>query len=330
MEEFIINLIPAIIAGFIIQVILHEIGHFIGGKVTGWSFLFIQIYRFLIRRTDKGLRLLITNDIGFQCIMYPGSINTKALIYTMGGCITNLLSALMGFILLFTVDVSPLMWLYVWCFSVFGIGLFFVNGRSSIKRVCNDRACYNLLKINSQARLCHNSQLLIAKQLMKGLSYSEIGEEAICLCNDIAKNDIEAYQVVLEYYYYLDMGNYMILEQVLDKVRDKENISTELVHIIEMELIYVKLYLALRLHRKSYINLNDIEKAIKRYGKKGDIHTLRVGTVYKAYLYYVNQINQEAAIIIDSTINDIKKSKYIYEGDKVFCIRQLMHMKGMM
>ena len=58
---------------------------------------------------------------------------------------------------------------------LFAIGIFIMNGTSSIKRLCNDKACYNLLKSNNRARVLHNIQLLIAKQLIKGLCYSEIG-----------------------------------------------------------------------------------------------------------------------------------------------------------
>lgn len=324
-----IHIIPAVLITFLFQVILHEIGHLLGGLFTGWAFLFIHIYRFVIIRSDKGLGVRIVNDIGFQCIMYPKKADADAIPYTMGGCILNFLSAVISFIMLFYAHISSILWLYTWSFFLFAIGIFIMNGTSSIKRLCNDKACYNLLKSNNRARVLHNIQLLIAKQLIKGLCYSEIGDESICFWHGVAMNDIEAYQLILEYYYYLDTDNYMKQDTVLHRIKNREKISKDLRDIMEMELIYGRLYSALRLHIKSYTDIDTIEEALRKHGRRGDIHSLRVFTAYKAYMHFIEESNQEALNLIDSTIDALQKSNYIYEGDKVFCIRQLSNIKNM-
>ena len=133
MKLVIIHLIPAIIICFVIQIILHEIGHLIGGIVSGWKFLCIQIHNIVLHKTNKGLNLKLVKDKGYRCIMYPLSINQNAILYTMGGCIINLLSGILSLILMIIVPLSPIIWLYTWCFLVFGIGMFVMNGTASMK-----------------------------------------------------------------------------------------------------------------------------------------------------------------------------------------------------
>ena len=276
--------------------------------------------------------------------MYPISLNTGGLIYTMGGCIINLLSGISCLVIILTVSMSPLMWLYLWCFSVFGIGLNLMNGISSTERVCNDKACYNLLKEDERTRLCHNGQL-------------------ICLCQDTAKNDIQAYQAILEYYYYLDKNDYTKVGNAINKVSRKENLSKDTLGIVEMELNYVlllseiKLLLNFHLNNKSYnkvydkskvshgnitndkfsheckseshLNLEDIKQSITEHKKGGDVHTLRVITIYETYSCFVAGDMDRAGKILNDGINLIEKTNTVYLGEKKFCINELKKVKRM-
>lgn len=336
MEKVLLNTIPAIFTGFIVQILIHEIGHLIGGIITGWKFLFIQVYRLVLKRTNKGLKFDVVKDRGFKCILYPESIDAKALLYTMGGCIINLVTGAIGLIILILVPMPPVEWLYMWCFSAFGIGMYIVNGRANIKRVCNDKACNNLIKTDHQTSICHNAQLIVAYHLMKGMTYRNIGDEIICLCPEVASNDIEAYQAVLEFYYYLDVGNHLKMGRALNKIRNRDNISEEVADIIEMEFLYVRLLLAIKLNIEKtdsnkasniVFNLNDIEKCIKDHENKGDIHSLRIKAVFKAYRKYMTGAVSEAVEILDKAIKLVERSSYVYEGEKKFSIRQLSYIK---
>lgn len=328
MEKLLIHTVPAILSGFIIQTILHEIGHLIGGLLTGWRLLYLQLYSLVLKKKDKGYTLTVVSNKGFMCIMYPDSVNNKALIYTMGGCIANLLSGIIGVQLLYTVAKESVLWLYIWCFMVFGIGLFLMNGIARVNRVCNDMACYILLKNDSNSRFCHNSQLLIAKELMRGLSYGDIGRELICLCPDPAENDIQAYQAVLEYYYYLDIRDYLKMGQALNKIRKKDNISKEVSNIIELEHMYLQLLIEYKLLNSSNSNpsIDMLRENINKYSKKGDIHSLRIKAVFEAYVQLRDGNIKIATDILKKAIENIKGYKCIYEGERIFCISQLMNI----
>ena len=66
MERILLHIIPAIAIGFIVQIVLHEIGHLIGGLLTGWRFLYMQLYTLVLKRDNKGLKLVVVRDKGFK------------------------------------------------------------------------------------------------------------------------------------------------------------------------------------------------------------------------------------------------------------------------
>lgn len=329
MVRTLLHLISAILISLAINIILHEIGHLIGGLLTGWRFLYLQLYTLVLKREDKGFKLMIASDKGFKCIMYPSSINNKALLYTMGGCIVNLYTGIIGFMFIITLPMSPVLWLYLWCFLAFGIGLFFMNGTASIKRVCNDKACYKLIKADNHNKLCHNSQFIMAGHLMRGLTYCGIGEEVICLCPDISSNDIQAYQAVLEHYYYLDSKNHLKMGQALNKIRNKDNVSKEVLNIIELEYIYLQLLIAFKLYGSIHnnVSLSCIKENIIKYSKKGDIHSVRVKIAYDAYVQLSTGNSNKAMGVLNMAIINIKEFNCIYEGEKIFCINQLREIE---
>lgn len=324
MGDILIHIVLSICISFLTQILLHEIGHMIFGFVTGWKFLFLQVHRFVIMNANNKMKLIVVRDKGYKCIMYPKSINTDALLYTMGGCIINLISAIIGLLIITTVSIIPVLWIYVWSFSAFGVGLFLMNGIANIKRICNDKACYYILKSNYNAKIYHNAQLLTAKYLMKGLTYRQIGEEIICLYSEMANNDIEAYQVILEYYYYLDTGNYYKARQALDKIESTNNISKELSDIVNLELIYIKMILFFHDTTENNISICDV----KKYYKKGDVHSFRVLAVVEAYLQFKEGYKINTLDILSKAAEKIKNSKYVYEGEKKFNIEQLENIKN--
>jgi hypothetical protein len=303
--------------------------------ITGWKFLYIHIYKLVLKKSKKRLSLIMVEDKGFKCIMYPKSLKTDALFYTMGGCIVNLLSVVWGFGLLVSVRLTAILWIYIWSFTVFGVGIFFMNAIASTKRICNDKACYNLLRADHTTRNCHNAQLFIAKQLMDGISYRQIEKDYFNLCPYNAKNDIEAYQIILEYYYYLDTGSFHMIGPTFAKIKETNKISKDIADIIKSERIYSKIITKFMLlcneltdieyldkFIDTYINIVDIEKPIKQH-KGGDIHSYRVKAACEAYILYKNSDLRKVINKLNKEIEKMKRSNFVYDGEKKFCINQI-------
>lgn len=325
MRRLLIHIGPSICLGFITQLILHEIGHLLFGLITGWELLSIQIHKFVLKKVNSKLRLITVGENHYRCIMYPGSLSSGAMLYTMGGCILNLVSAIVGFICIFFGGIQPILWVYLWCFSAFGAGFFIMNGTARLNRICNDRACHDLLKGKKHTRLCHNAQFLIAKHLAIGLSYGQIKKDLICLCPETADNDIEAYQAVLEYYYHLDRGNYIGAGKALNKIKLSEKLSREIIDTVQMELIYDELIKWFVASEAKTDNFSEYDEIIKQCKNK-DVHLIRIRAATDAYAALRKGHPDDAMIILSKSINKLRKLKCVYEGEKVFCIRQLEHI----
>lgn len=321
MGKTIVHFLPALVSGLIVQLVLHEAGHLLGGLLTGWEFLYLQIYGLVVKRESKKLKLMTVGDTGFRCIMSPVSIDNKALMYTMGGCLANLFSGMAGLAVVIMADMPQVLWLYTWCFSAIGISFFVINGVESNKRLCNDGTCRRLLKSDGYNLICHNAQLMAAKYLLTGISYGEIGDDIICLCPDKAENDITACQAVLEYYHYLDTGDYAKAENALNKVRDTRNLCREISYIVELERAYIKLFAS-----DKNPDVTTIKAIINKHAKKKDVHSLRILALYDARELFLAGYGDKAKKRIGKAIDHIRKTNCIFEGDRIFCIKQLREM----
>lgn len=329
MKGTLIHIISALGLCLITQTIFHEIGHFIGGVISGWKLLYIQIYKLALKRNTKTNKFNIVwvDELSYQCIMYPSSLETDAFLYTLGGCITNLFTGLIGIIILIITRPTRILWIYMWCFSIYGVGFFLMNSIADVRRVCNDGACFRFLKSSYQTKVCHNAQMLLAKKLMEGLSYRQIGKELIYLCPTVAGNDIEVYQAILEYYYYLDVSNYIGAKKSLNKIKEIKNISGQILKVLKKEKTYEKIIIALNSNNYlDNIEFDDIANEKLSY-KHVDVHSVRVKMAVEAYKKLNEGNVLEAVKLIDDSLKYISSLKLIYESEKVFNLGQLKKLK---
>lgn len=344
LRDIIIHSIPAIILSFVVQLLFHEIGHLIGGMLTGWRFIYLQLFNVTVTKRMRlsAFTFKIVDISNFQCIMYPESINSNPFIYTLGGCLINLLLAMLGLIVMVVEYNNIVISLYAWSFFVMGLGFFIMNGVPRVKQICNDMACYQLLKNDSLTKQCHNAQLMTAKLLYEGCTYKQIGEEILCLPSDEAYNDILAYQAILEYYYYLDIEDYESQKKALEKIKDESKLSTSTISYLHIEHVYVNLVNQIRnyqIHQllsgdngyvgiedatehESVVKIDKIEQYLMKCYIKGDVHMERVKTAYDVYKELLNGNREKAIKKIIEASNFIKNMSSIYSGEKEFCIRQ--------
>ena len=89
---------------FILQIMLHEVGHMIGGLATGYKFYSIRFFKYAIVKTDKGLswrQYDIAGTVG-QCVMFLDKDieqdSTPYFWYNAGGVVTNILLSVISII----------------------------------------------------------------------------------------------------------------------------------------------------------------------------------------------------------------------------------------
>lgn len=86
-----------ILGAFFVQAIIHELGHLVFGLLTGYKFISFRIGSMMFIKESGKLRLKIYNVVGTggQCLMMPPpwNENLKTVLYNLGGCIFNFVSA---------------------------------------------------------------------------------------------------------------------------------------------------------------------------------------------------------------------------------------------
>lgn len=118
---------------FLLQLIIHELGHLIFGLVSGYHFLSFRIFNLMFVRINRKIsvkKLHIDGTAG-QCLMIPpdpvGGM-VPAVLYNMGGVLMNMIASFIAMILLYRFyDFRNLAgWLFE--FIVIGILIALTNG----------------------------------------------------------------------------------------------------------------------------------------------------------------------------------------------------------
>lgn len=86
---------------FVIHIVLHEVGHFIAGKVSGYSFAMFRLFKWTwVKENGKVvLRHQVSQNLAGQCLMVPPQEETYPpfKLYHLGGILMNLFVATCAF-----------------------------------------------------------------------------------------------------------------------------------------------------------------------------------------------------------------------------------------
>ncbi len=330
----IINILPSAILPFLVQLLAHEFGHMLAGNLTGWRLVYLQFFRLVLVKENNRVRIKTLPFQSYRCIMYPKSLDRDASLYTLGGIFMNLLftaAGLMGMIRYFG---HPAIWMYALGLSSSGIILLATNGIPCIGRVCNDMASMLMIKNDQASKKVHNYQMTIARQLFEGRTFRQMDRRLLEVRNVRINTDILAYQAVLEYYLHIDEDEYLLAQEALDNIEMSALICKGVRNVINMERFYLNILMnILRKELTSYINgmpFNETEAFIIKNDSKGDIHSVRVKAAWNAYSYYIEGELDMAIECLDQSLNDMDRMRYLYLGEKLFCMDQLTYLRNML
>lgn len=140
-----------------VQIIIHEAGHMIGGFITSYRFLYFRIGSTTLVRTDSGfkIRKLTVPGTGGQCIMVPPEMKDgdyPVVIYNLGGGLLNLIVSLISIIIFKTYNLNPAITGLLEIFAIVGIYIGIVN-LVPLKIINNDGANIFYLKNDLEERI---------------------------------------------------------------------------------------------------------------------------------------------------------------------------------
>lgn len=158
---------------FLLHLIIHEAGHLIFGKLTGYQFLSYRIFSFnLIKRDNqlKLVRLKVPGTLG-QCLLIPPTMKENYFpfkLYILGGIIANILTSLLSFAF------YPMNKILVLEFALVGFLFALLNG---VPNGFNDGSIFKIAKSSLKKERLLYIQLASNAAMSLGSTFLELPKE---------------------------------------------------------------------------------------------------------------------------------------------------------
>ena len=159
----------------ILQTILHEAGHLLGGFATGYKMLSFRIFKYVLVNNGECLRWKRYNISGTmgQCIMVPSekikNDNIPYFWYNVGGVAVNILLAVVSLIVLRFTDLGIISMSFFLMLTFTGLFLALMNGLPlTVNGVSNDGRNIIILARKPEMRLHFLNMMRIAGEMSGG------------------------------------------------------------------------------------------------------------------------------------------------------------------
>ena len=313
----------------LLQIIIHEGGHYIFGILTGYRFISFRIYQITFIKIEGRLRIKHYGYKGSagQCLMQPPKTTPGKqhyVLYTMGGIIMNAMAAVISL----TLALSPLsitlaFRIILLLNTFYGLGFIIINGIPNIKgEVNNDGTNLYYLTKDNQAVKSWFVQMDIIPMMQGSSTYKDLPKIMFELPEKVdLTNALIGWHKILECYYYMDSGQWERAEKCIEAftpVIDKISKMQRNTVFAEKLFIMIK-------QGKNHSEIEDLYTGIRKLlnSSKNDFQTIRVRMTY--------EINKDPSDAMKEKIRmELSKliESYPYQGEAVFCtglVREIMN-----
>lgn len=297
--------------GIFLLVNIHELGHFILGKIMGYRLLMIRVGIFSLQRENEKFRLNLVKNVGYGglCAMIPtnGSTLNQYAIYSSGGILFNLIFGLMMVSIIPLFDLSPVIFVPMMLVGFLSIFFSIINAvpYMSMNQPTDGMVILSILKKAPLAERFYRNNL-ISKQIMEGRRPREIELKEVDREDSLDLSD----HILLLYHYFkeVDSGNMEKAGEYLGYLRNTlEKIPPFALPAYHYELVFYHSLMKNEEEAKKYYSL-----AAKVLQKDQDINGLRV----KAYFEY--EINHDGAKAMELACQGLDvKNKYPFPGQAI-------------
>lgn len=318
--------LPAV---YILQIIIHEGGHWFFGLISGYQFISFRIGGVTLVSEEGRLRIkyyLAAGSAG-QCLMLPSNSNrfkNHYALYLLGGIMADLILFLCTGILVIG---SWKLSIYVRCaaliYSLYSLICIVMNALPKVDgAIMNDGTSFYLLRRDKKTVYFFFGQLEIMGRLQSGTPYRKLPKELIQVSKTIViSNEMIAWNKVFESYYYMDQGDWasaldciLLLEEAIQQG------SCSL--LLRNTILLEKLFLAIKLSwdEGEILVLYEASKVLMvRRGE--DFNVLRVQAAYELYKSHL----KETKHMVRKAMNRMRLS-YPYKGEATFCCSLIRNM----
>lgn len=318
--SLILNMFVLLTVTFIVQLIIHEIGHLIFGLITGFRFSSFRVFNKVLIKKNGRFMLKAYSSKGSmgQCLMLPPKIiegRKPYGLYNLGGVILNFISGCFFiFITLSGFNIASYIRIFALFMGYFGTGFALMNGLPLRALKNNDGNNYLSFKKHKQSLNSYYILLDLLGKLEDGKTYGELSYEEIKLeyGQDLTL-PLVGFQKIWECYYFMDNYKWIKAKECLMSYEPYINmLNKDIIETVMLELIFIKIVMgesSFEIEQLYQENIKLIE------GKKVDIDIKRVKKVYEIYQIN-NGLMNDTTLIKDNVINEFNKifNKYLYPG----------------
>jgi len=166
----------------LLQIIAHEAGHLVFGKLSGYGFASFRIGNLMLVKTGARLRLkrFSVMGTGGPCLMTPPEYceNMPVLLYNFGGCVGNLVLSAAAAAVGWVCGNAVIITIFIRILLIMGIVMALQNGiPMRIGPISNDGRNALELARDGVARWCFWAQLQISGRLAAGMRLKEMPGE---------------------------------------------------------------------------------------------------------------------------------------------------------
>ncbi len=305
----------SITVSVLIQIAIHELGHLIGGLLSGYEF---SSYRFLnfmwvnINGKIEFKRMKISGTAG-QCLMTPPNKNYNEIPYFLYNVLGGGMNIILSLILLPFLFIRTNEYIAVTSFFVFVFGLIFALQNLiplKVSGIANDGMNILQCKKSEYAREGLFRQLKIASLLAKGQRLKDFDSEVFIVRDGSENKDSLSAGVYTSYLSkILDEGDYPLhIEKVNDFLKNNPSLLGILKAALRNDLITS--YIIMGYNKADILKL--INKEFKNYQKAMKTNLGFIRTEYALNLIVYKNENQ-AKKVLDLFNRCIKN--HPYKGD---------------
>ena len=300
-----------------LQVLLHEGGHLVCGLATGYRFVSFRIFNLTFIRKDGKLciKRFSLAGTGGQCLLTPPERPLEDIpttLYNLGGVLANLLTAILAFLPLLTVDGLPyLLKFFLLMLSLIGILLAGMNGiPMKMGGIGNDADNMRLLLKDSKSKQALVTQLRINALVQEGMRPKDMPAEWFSQTEDINYKDaLQVTIALMSASRLLDCEEWEAAYNAFEKIMSHRH---EVIGLLIKENACELLFTALvtkRTARAEELYTDELDTYIRQYK---DV-TSSKQRLLCALALYRDKDTAKAKEIYEATCQ--RKNKYLMQGE---------------
>ncbi|MGB4588191.1 MAG: M50 family metallopeptidase [Clostridiaceae bacterium] len=307
----IVLMLIQIYVGIFLLVNIHELGHFLMGKLMGYRLLMIRAGIFSLQRENDKLKLNLVKNVGYGglCAMIPpnGSTLNQYALYSSGGILFNLIFGIMLIIIVPYFNLSEVYFIPSMLTGYISIFFSIINAIPylSMNQPTDGMVILSILKKAPIAERFYRNNL-VSKQIMEGKRPKDLELKDLDDHDPIDLSD----HILLLYHYFkeVDSGNLEKAGEYLGLLRNNlGKIPPFALPAYHYELIFYFSLMKNEEEAKKYYSLS-----AKVLHRDQDINGLRV----KAYFEYAINHDCEKAMELARKGLDVK-NKYPFPGQAI-------------